>query len=58
MTATTTTTTTTAAGPHWICPAYGAPDASSECSRVAGYYSVAALIVFSTAYAAAQSRAA
>ena len=54
----TNTTTTTAAGPHWICPAYGAPDATSECSRVAGYYSVTALTVFSAAYAAPQSQAA
>ena len=53
-----TTIPTTAAGPQWICPAYGAPGATSECSRVAGYYSVAALTVFSAAYAAPESRAA
>jgi hypothetical protein len=45
-------------GPQWICPAYGAPTASSECSRVVGYYSVQALTVLSAACAAPRSRAA
>jgi hypothetical protein len=30
----------------WMAPAYGVPTATSEVSRVAGFYSVAALTVF------------
>jgi hypothetical protein len=46
------------AGPQWICPAYGAPTATSECSRVAGYYSAAALTVCGAAYPTPRPRAA
>ena len=42
----TTSKPTISASSQWICPPYGAPTATSEVSRIAGFYCATALVVF------------
>ena len=37
---------TISASSHWICAPYGAPTATSEVSRIVGFYSATALVAF------------
>ncbi|HEX8571022.1 MAG TPA: hypothetical protein VF699_14025 [Caulobacteraceae bacterium] len=39
-------TATRLASSCWICPPYGAPSATSEVSRIAGFYRVSAAFAF------------
>ena len=43
------------AGPQWLCPPYGVPTATSEVTRVVGFYRVSDLTVVRAARPAAQA---
>ncbi len=45
----TTSQPTASAASQWVCPPYGAPTATSEVSRIGGFYSAVSLTVVSAA---------